>query len=164
MNSKATIEVRNLRTHFFTRAGVLPAVDDVSFSVARGQILGLVGESGSGKSVTGFSIMGLVDSPGRIVSGDILFQGRNLIGMPEKEMRQLRGNRIAMIFQDPMMTLNPVLRIEVQMIETILAHEKVSYATARERARDTLGMMAFPVLKSDYSPTRTSYLAVCGNA
>lgn len=144
MNSKATIEVRNLRTHFFTRAGVLPAVDDVSFSVARGQILGLVGESGSGKSVTGFSIMGLVDSPGRIVSGDILFQGRNLIGMPEKEMRQLRGNRIAMIFQDPMMTLNPVLRIEVQMIETILAHEKVSYATARERARDTLGMMGIP--------------------
>ena len=144
MSQGATLEVRNLRTHFFTRAGVLPAVDDVSFSVSRGQILGLVGESGSGKSVTGFSIMGLVDAPGKIVSGDILFQGRSLTNMPEKELRKLRGNRIAMIFQDPMMTLNPVLRIDLQMTETILAHEKVSMATARERARDTLGMMGIP--------------------
>ena len=144
MSQGATLEVRNLRTHFFTRAGVLPAVDDVSFSVSRGQILGLVGESGSGKSVTGFSIMGLVDAPGKIVSGDILFQGRSLTNMPEKELRKLRGNRIAMIFQDPMMTLNPVLRIDLQITETILAHEKVSMATARERARDTLGMMGIP--------------------
>ncbi len=139
-----TLEVRNLRTHFFTRAGVVKAVDDVSFTVARGQVLGLVGESGSGKSVTGFSIIGLVDPPGRIVGGQILFHGQNLAKLSEAEMRDLRGNRIAMIFQDPMMTLNPVLRIDTQMIETVLAHRKVSREEARQRARDTLGMVGIP--------------------
>ncbi len=139
-----TLEVRDLQTHFFTRAGVVKAVDGVSFSLNRGKVLGLVGESGSGKSVSGFSIMGLVDEPGRIVGGSIRFQGRELVGLPETEMRALRGNRIAMIFQDPMMTLNPVLRIDVQMIETVLAHEKVSTAEARARARDALGMVGIP--------------------
>ncbi len=140
----ATLEVRNLRTHFFTRAGVVKAVDDVSFTVRRGKVLGLVGESGSGKTVTGFSILGLVDPPGRIVDGQILFQGRDLSKMGEEEMRDLRGNRIAMIFQDPMMTLNPVLRVDTQMIETVLAHKKVSREEARQRARDTLGMVGIP--------------------
>ena len=139
-----TLEVRNLSTHFFTRAGVVKAVEGVSFSVAPGKVLGLVGESGSGKTVTGFSIIGLVDPPGRIVSGDILFQGRSLVGMRERELRQLRGNRIAMIFQDPMMTLNPVLRVDTQMIETVQAHQKVDRETARQRARDTLGMVGIP--------------------
>ena len=139
-----TLEVRNLRTHFFTRAGVVKAVDDVSFTVERGKVLGLVGESGSGKTVTGFSILGLVDPPGRIVDGQILFQGRDLAKMGEEEMRDLRGNRIAMIFQDPMMTLNPVLRVDTQMIETVLAHKKVSREEARQRARDTLGMVGIP--------------------
>ncbi|RYI84294.1 MAG: ABC transporter ATP-binding protein, partial [Acetobacteraceae bacterium] len=106
--SAPTLEVRNLRTHFFTRGGVVKAVDDVSFSVKSGQVMGLVGESGSGKTVTGFSIIGLVDAPGRITGGQILFKGRDLATLPEAEMRGLRGNRIAMIFQDPMMTLNPV--------------------------------------------------------
>ena len=139
-----TLEVRNLRTHFFTRAGVVKAVDDVSFTVERGKVLGLVGESGSGKTVTGFSVIGLVDPPGRIVGGQILFQGRDLTKVSEEEMRGLRGNRIAMIFQDPMMTLNPVLRIDTQMIETVLAHKKVSHEEARQRARDTLGMVGIP--------------------
>ncbi len=139
-----TLEVRNLRTHFFTRAGVVKAVDDVSFTVERGKVLGLVGESGSGKTVTGFSVIGLVDPPGRIVGGQILFQGRDLAKATEAEMRDLRGNRIAMIFQDPMMTLNPVLRIDTQMIETVLAHKKVSHEQARQRARDTLGMVGIP--------------------
>jgi peptide/nickel transport system ATP-binding protein len=139
-----TLEVRNLCTHFFTRAGVVRAVDDVSFSVRRGQVLGLVGESGSGKTVTGFSIMGLVDPPGRIVSGSIWFQGKDLATLSEEEMRRLRGNRIAMIFQDPMMTLNPVLRIDTQMIETVQAHEDVSDADARARARDALGLVGIP--------------------
>nr|WP_255575058.1 ABC transporter ATP-binding protein [Caldovatus aquaticus] len=138
------MEVRNLRTHFFTRAGVVKAVDDVSFTVPRGKVLGLVGESGSGKSVTGFSIIGLVDPPGRVVSGEILFQGRDLTRLSEEEMRDLRGNRIAMIFQDPMMTLNPVLRIDTQMIETVLAHARVSREEARQRARDALGMVGIP--------------------
>jgi peptide/nickel transport system ATP-binding protein len=142
--SAPTLEVRNLRTHFFTRAGVVKAVDDVSFTVQRGKVMGLVGESGSGKTVTGFSIIGLVDPPGRIAGGSILFQGRDLAKISEEEMRSLRGNRIAMIFQDPMMTLNPVLRIDTQMIETVRAHRKVSTEEARQRARDTLGMVGIP--------------------
>ena len=140
----ATVEVRNLRTHFFTRAGVVKAVDDVSFSVRSGQVLGLVGESGSGKTVTGFSIIGLVDAPGRIAGGSIWYQGQDLATLSEREMRSLRGNRIAMIFQDPMMTLNPVLRIDTQMIETVLAHDKVSRDEARRRSRDALGMVGIP--------------------
>jgi peptide/nickel transport system ATP-binding protein len=142
--SAATLEVRNLRTHFFTRAGIVRAVDDVSFSVARGEILGLVGESGSGKSVTGLSILGLVDPPGRVVGGSILYRGRDLARLSAREMRDLRGNRIAMIFQDPMMTLNPVLRIDTQMVETVLAHEAVPRLEARRRARDALGMVGIP--------------------
>src|SRR3954470_15507553 len=136
-----TLEVRNLQTHFFTRAGVVKAVDDVSFTVRRGKVLGLVGESGSGKTVTGFSILGLVDEPGRITGGSILFHGQDLAKLSEEEMRKLRGNRIAMIFQDPMMTLNPVLRIDTQMIETVQAHAKVSREEARQRARDALGQV-----------------------
>lgn len=139
-----TLEVRNLRTQFITRAGTLPAVDDVSFSLPPGHIMGLVGESGSGKSVTGFSIMGLVDAPGRIVGGEVLFQGRDLTKMSAAELRHLQGNRIAMIFQDPMMTLNPVLRVDVQMIEAVRAHQKVSKSQARDLARDTLSMMGIP--------------------
>ena len=140
----ATLEVRNLRTHFFTRAGVVKAVDDVSFSVGRGEVLGLVGESGSGKSVTGFSIIGLIDPPGRLAGGQILYKGQDLATLTERDMRHLRGNRIAMIFQDPMMTLNPVLRIDTQMIETVQAHAQVSKAEARARSRDALGMVGIP--------------------
>ncbi len=140
----ATLEVRNLRTHFFTRAGVVKAVDDVSFSVERGQVLGLVGESGSGKSVTGFSIIGLIDPPGRLAGGSILYQGKDLAKLDERDMRHLRGNRIAMIFQDPMMTLNPVLRIDTQMIEAVQAHVKTSKAEARAQSRDALGMVGIP--------------------
>lgn len=142
--SDTVIEVRDLRTHFFTRAGVLPAVDGVSFSVRRGEVLGIVGESGSGKSVTGLSILGLVDAPGRIVGGEIMFRGRNLTELTSHELRAVRGHQIAMIFQDPMMTLNPVLRVSTQMIEAVRAHEKVSKAEARQRARDALGRVGIP--------------------
>lgn len=142
--SDAVIEVRDLRTHFFTRAGVLPAVDGVSFNVRRGEVLGIVGESGSGKSVTGLSILGLIDPPGRVVGGEIMFQGRNLAELSRLELRAIRGRQIAMIFQDPMMTLNPVLRVSTQMIEAVQAHEKVSKAEARTRARDALGRVGIP--------------------
>ena len=142
--SEEVIRVAGLHTHFFTKAGVVKSVDDVSFQVDRGEILGIVGESGSGKSVTGFSIMGLVDPPGRVVSGSIDFGGRDLVGLPEADMRALRGRRIAMIFQDPMMTLNPVLRIDTQMVEAITAHESVGDDAARQRARDALGMVGIP--------------------
>ena len=136
-----TLAVENLRTHFFTKAGVVKAVDDVSFNVRRGEILGLVGESGCGKTVTGFSVLGLVDPPGRVVDGRILFRGEDVVHLPEDRRRSLRGSRIAMIFQDPMMTLNPVLRIDTQMIEAILAHEKVPREEARRRSRDALGQV-----------------------
>jgi peptide/nickel transport system ATP-binding protein len=138
------LEVAGLRTHFFTRAGTVRAVDDVSFTVGRGEVIGLVGESGSGKSMTGYSIMGLVDPPGRIVDGRILLDGRDLRTLGAEAMRQLRGNRIAMIFQDPMMTLNPVLRIDRQMTEAIHAHERVSATAARERARAALVRVGIP--------------------
>jgi len=142
--AEKTLVVRDLKTHFFTKAGVVKAVDDVSFEVGRGEIMGLVGESGSGKTVTGFSILDLVDPPGRVVEGRILFNGVDLVGLDEEAMRRLRGNRIAMIFQDPMMTLNPVLRVDTQMIEAVLAHDDVDKRTARERARDALGRVGIP--------------------
>ncbi len=135
-----TLTVSNLATHFFTKAGVVRAVDGVSFDVAPGEVLGLVGESGSGKSITGFSILGLVDTPGRIVSGSIQFQGEELTTAAPDRLQALRGNRIAMIFQDPMMTLNPVLRIDTQMVETVLAHQAVSRKQALTIARDALVM------------------------
>ena len=128
-----TLVVEDLKTYFFTKSGVVKAVDGAGFAVKRGNIMGLVGESGCGKTVTGFSIIGLVDSPGRVVGGRILFNGGDLLALPEQQMQRLRGTRIAMIFQDPMMTLNPVLRIDTQMIETVRAHEKVSRKEARCR-------------------------------
>ena len=135
----AVLEVEGLTTEFATREGVCCAVSDVSFRLEKGEILGLVGESGSGKSVTGFSILGLVDPPGRVSGGSVRLGGEQLVGASEERLRRVRGKRIAMIFQDPMMTLNPVLSIETQMVETVLAHERVDKAAARERAIETLG-------------------------
>jgi len=138
------LTVDGLRTHFFTKAGVVKAVDDVSFTLDRGEVLGLVGESGSGKSMTGYSLMGLIDPPGRIVDGRIVLDGLDLRSLTAEQMRAVRGNRVAMIFQDPMMTLNPVLRIDVQMIEAILAHDDVGKASARARAREALVAVGIP--------------------
>ena len=140
----SVLTVENLQTHFFTRAGVLKAVDGVDFALDRGEVMGLVGESGSGKSVTGFSVIGLVDAPGRVTGGAIRFHGEDLVGASEEHMRSLRGGKIAMIFQDPMMTLNPVLRIDTQMIEAIQAHEKLSRKEAWTRARDGLAAVGIP--------------------
>ncbi|MGO4153738.1 ABC transporter ATP-binding protein [Cupriavidus sp. YAF13] len=147
--SKPTLVVEGLKTQFSTRGGVARAVDDVSFSVGRGEIMGLVGESGSGKSMTGYSIMGLIDPPGKVVDGRIELTSRDgvtrdLRNLTPAQMRDVRGNRIAMIFQDPMMTLNPVLRIDTQMIEAVLAHEKVDKAVARERSRNALARVGIP--------------------
>ena len=139
-----TLAVEQLQTHFFTKAGVVKAVDGVDFSVNPGEIMGLVGESGSGKSMTGYSIIGLVDKPGRIVGGRILLQGEDLRSFSPQQLRAIRGNRISMIFQDPMMTLNPVLRIDTQMIEAITAHHRVPHAAARERAREALARVGIP--------------------
>ena len=138
------LSVRDLTTGFPTPAGEIRAVDGVSLDVVRGRVLGLVGESGSGKSVTGFSIMGLVDPPGRITGGRILFEGQDLRGLDERAWRAIRGARIAMVFQDPMMTLNPVFRIGTQMIEAVKAHTRADTRTARARARDALGRVGIP--------------------
>ncbi|WP_010139020.1 ABC transporter ATP-binding protein [Oceanicola sp. S124] len=142
--SDPLLEVRGLRTWFETPKGTVKAVDGVDLTLERGEILGLVGESGSGKSITGFSLLGLVDPPGRVVEGDIRFLGEDLRSASPRRLRDLRGNRIAMIFQDPMMTLNPVLRIGTQMIETVRAHAKVSKAEARAKARDALCQVGIP--------------------
>ncbi|SMC95141.1 ABC transporter ATP-binding protein [Rhizobium sp. RU36D] len=150
-NIKATVpppapllSIKGLKTHFATRAGVVKAVDGVDIELGRGEILGLVGESGSGKSITGFSILGLIDPPGRVAGGSITYDGRDLVSMDEEARRELRGNDIAMIFQDPSMTLNPVLRIDTQMIETIQAHASVSTDEARRRSREALVQVGIP--------------------
>lgn len=140
----AMLDVKDLRTEFATRLGVLDVVKSISFSVSGGEIVGLVGESGSGKSVTGFSIMGLIDYPGRVAGGQVLFKGQDLLQMSEPQLRGLRGNRIAMIFQDPMMTLNPVLRVGTQIIETVRAHTKCDSKTARSKAIEVLGLVGIP--------------------
>ncbi len=133
-----TLDVRHLTTQFAARAGVAIAVNDVSFTVMPGQIMGLVGESGSGKSMTGYSVMGLIAAPGDVVAGEVLFKGTDLRRLAPEAMRAIRGDRIAMIFQDPMMTLNPVLRIDTQMMEAVQAHHPVGRETARAMARDAL--------------------------
>ena len=138
------LDVQGLQTHFFTHGGVVKAVDGVDLRVHAGEIVGLVGESGSGKSITGFSVIGLIDAPGRIVGGNIRYLGEELVGATDARLQRLRGKEIAMIFQDPMMTLNPVLRVDTQMVEAVHAHEKVSAAAARDRALNALAMVGIP--------------------
>ena len=140
----ALLEVENLATHFFTRGGTLKAVDGVSFQLQAGEILGLVGESGSGKTVTGFSLLGLVDQPGRIVSGSIRLDGTELVGMRPRHLRRLRGRKIAMVFQDPATTLNPVLTIAKQMRLAMRAHKFDGRWRARRRAVELLTKVGIP--------------------
>jgi peptide/nickel transport system ATP-binding protein len=139
-----TLEVEDLRTHFLTKRGIVKAVDGVNLEVASGEVLGLVGESGCGKTMTGFSIIGLVDPPGRIVAGAVRFKGEDLVTAGAGRMRALRGDRIAMIFQDPMMTLNPVLRVDTQMVEAVQAHRAVDRGTALALAREALVQVGMP--------------------
>ncbi len=142
--SAPVLEIRDLAVEFATREGAVKAVDGVSLRVDRGEVLGIVGESGSGKSVTGLAVLGLIDPPGRIVRGSIRLEGEELVGRSERELRTLRGRKLAMIFQDPMTTLNPVLRIDTQMIEAITAHENVSAKAARDRAAEALTRVGIP--------------------
>ncbi|RXT53724.1 ABC transporter ATP-binding protein [Bosea sp. Tri-44] len=152
------LEVADLTTQFFTRAGVVKAVDGVSFSLRRGEVMGLVGESGSGKSVTGFSIIGLIDPPGRVAGGSVKLDGRELVGLPPDELRKLRGRVVSMVFQDPLMTLNPVLTIGEQIRLALEAHEKVSAAQARRRAIAGLAQVRIPRPEAtvDYYPHQLS--------
>ena len=139
------LEVRSLSTHFFTEEGVVRAVEDVSFEINAGEILGIVGESGCGKSVTGLSILKLIPSPpGRIVNGEILFDGTNLVKLDEREMEKMRGNEISMIFQEPMTSLNPVFTIGDQIMEAIILHQRLDKATARKKAIEMLDRVKIP--------------------
>jgi oligopeptide transport system ATP-binding protein len=139
------LDVRNLKTQFFTQDGVVKAVDDVSFYVMPGETLGIVGESGCGKSITAMSIMRLIPSPpGRIVNGQIIFEGEDILTMSDEEIRSVRGNKIAMIFQDPMTSLNPVLSINRQISETLELHLGMSKAQSRQRAIELLKMVGIP--------------------
>ncbi len=139
------LEIDGLKTHFYTRDGVVRAVDGVSFSVAAGETLAVVGESGCGKSVTSLSIMRLIASPpGRIVDGTIRFQGRDLLALSEREMRDIRGNDISMIFQEPMSSLNPVLTIGRQITETLTLHQGLDRAAAEARAVEMLRLVGIP--------------------
>ena len=142
-NDKTLLEVTGLKTSFFTGEEVVPAVNDVSFTIGKGEIFGLVGESGSGKTVTAHSIMRLVHPPGRIIGGRIIFEGKDLLGLSEKQMEDVRGNRIGMVFQEPMTALNPVLRIGEQIAETIEIHRPSDKNSIRERVLELLNKVGF---------------------
>lgn len=141
---KKVLEVKNLHTYFFTNKGTVKAVNGVDFEIEEGKTLGIVGESGSGKSITSMSILNLLENPGRIVDGEILFEGENLVGASPKEMRKVRGNDISMIFQEPMTSLNPVLRIGKQLIEPIMLHQGLSKKEAWPRAVELLREVKIP--------------------
>ena len=138
------LEVKDLQTHFRTRAGVVRAVDGVSFHLERGELLGLVGESGCGKSVTALSVMRLVAPPGRTVGGEILFDGEDLMGASESRLREIRGDDIAMIFQDPLTSLNPVYTVGEQIAEALRLHRKMNRRQAREAAVEAMREVAIP--------------------
>ena len=145
MATDLVLDVKNLKTVFFTNSGLFKAVDDVSFSVRRGETLAIVGESGCGKSVTALSVMRLVpDPPGRIVGGSIVLEGTDLLALDDDEMRAVRGNRISMIFQEPMTSLNPVMRIGDQIAEAFRLHQNISNKEAWKQAVDMLRLVRIP--------------------
>lgn len=138
------LEIKNLRTVFHTEGDVFPAVDDISLSVEEGRTLAIIGESGSGKSVTALSIMGLIEPPGKIVGGEILYRSENLLTKSDKEMRRIRGKEIAMIYQDPMTTLNPMIKVGKQIEEAFLIHKKVSKREAYEKVVALMDVVGIP--------------------
>jgi oligopeptide/dipeptide ABC transporter ATP-binding protein len=143
-SAETLLVVRGLRTSFKTRAGFVRAVTGVDFSVARREVLGLVGESGCGKSVTSLSILGLIGPPGRVEAGEVLFDGRDLLSLPPRELRAVRGDRIAMIFQQPQSSLNPVMRVGDQIGEVLELHRSMRKRAARERAMELMSMVGIP--------------------
>ena len=138
------LEVNNLQTHFPTRGGLVKAVNDVTFHIDEGELLGLVGESGCGKSITALSIMRLISAPGKVAGGEILFKGENLLGFSDERMRQIRGNDIAMIFQDPMTSLNPVYTVGEQIAEALRLHRKMNKKQAQDAAIEAMKEVSIP--------------------
>ena len=150
INDTNLLDVIGLNTRFFTEEGVIPAVNDVSFAIRKGEIFGLVGESGSGKTVTAHSIMGLVQPPGRVVSGKIVFEGTGLLTLSREQMEDVRGRRIGMVFQEPMTALNPVLRIGEQISEVLEIHTSLSGNAMKERTYELLTQVGFDEPKKRY--------------
>jgi peptide/nickel transport system ATP-binding protein len=138
------LQLRDLKTHFSTDQGIVRAVDGINLTVLAGETLGIVGESGSGKSVTALSILRLIDPPGRITHGEILFEGVDLLGLPKTEMRLIRGDKISMIFQEPMASLNPLFRVAAQIVEALRLHRKLSSRQADETALELLRLVGIP--------------------
>ncbi|WP_366033504.1 ABC transporter ATP-binding protein [Clostridium sp.] len=138
------IEFKNLKTYFYTEAGTVKAVNDVSFKIKKGEVVCVVGESGCGKSVTAMSLMRLIDSPGKIVDGEIIFDGRDILKLSDQEIRGIRGNDISMIFQEPMTSLNPVFTVGKQIMESVMLHRKVSKKEAKEVAIEMISLVGIP--------------------
>lgn len=143
-NNELLLDLRNLQTYFFTDDGVVKAVDGMSFQIRKGEVLGLVGESGCGKSVASLSIIRLVDKPGKVVGGEIIFKGEDLLKKSEEEMRKIRGAEIGMIFQEPMTSLNPVYTIGNQIMEAILVHQDIGEEEAQKRSIELLKLVGIP--------------------
>ncbi|MEH7275577.1 ABC transporter ATP-binding protein [Neobacillus vireti] len=144
------LEVVDLKTHFYTDNGIIPSVDGVSFTIDKGETTAIVGESGCGKSVTSYSIMRLVDSPGKIAGGEIIFEGIDITKISEKEMRSIRGNDISMIFQEPLTSLNPVVKIGRQLDETLILHQKLTKKEAKQRSIEMLNKVGIPRAEKIY--------------
>src|SRR5712664_422627 len=156
--SAPLLEVKNLRVEFNARRGTLVAIDDVSFDIAPGEVLGVVGESGAGKSITGTAIIGLLEPPGRVAGGQILLEGSRIDNLPAEQMRKIRGRRIGAIFQDPLTSLNPLYTIGAQIVETIQTHLPMNAAQARARAIELLGEVGIPApeRRIDHFPHQSS--------
>ena len=146
-NARPVLEVNNLTVQFPTRRGTLTAVDDISFQIAEGEVLGVVGESGAGKSMTGTAVIGLLEPPGRIAGGEVLLEGRRIDNLPYEEMRKLRGDQIGMVFQDPLTSLNPLYTVGFHLTETMRTHMNLSEREARQRAIDLLAEVGIPAPK-----------------
>ena len=144
MENNNILEIKNLKTQFFTEAGIVRAVDGIDLTVKRGEVLGVVGESGCGKSVTSLSIMRLISQPGRIVEGQIIFDNTDLVSIPESQMRDVRGNRISMIFQQPQSSLNPVFRVGSQLTEVLHIHQDITKEEGKKRAVELLRLVGIP--------------------
>ena len=157
------LEVKDLKTYFYTDEGVVKSVDGVSFSVDKGETLGVVGESGCGKSITSMSIMQLIGKPGKIVNGEIDFKGENLLNKDKEEMRKIRGKEIAMIFQEPMTSLNPVYTVGQQIMEAVLIHEDMTKEQARERAIQMLDLVKIPDAEKRLNSYPMSFRAGCAS-